>query len=526
MDKRGRRLQRACLGWGGLLAAALLGLPLLALLAQGVGGAALAIWQGAPLAGGGSFWPDARVQALLVSSLALSLAAAAGATAIAALCGWALLAQRSLHWRLALAASLAASFCFGTVVHLLAWRSLFPVVTGGPAGWALATTALALRYAPLATALCVAGLMALDRSELETAVVTGGGRALWAVGRGRLLRVGGMCMAAVAALVFCEPELPALVGVRVYAEEFLSQVALEADTRAAMALGWPMMAMALLCALALSGLPRMRPAASGAARAGWIGAWTHAPARVDRVAVTAALSIAALPLLLLALGSLRATGRWPAHAGAALFSSLWVAALSAALACAWAWALAAAVARSGEPVVKAANALLWLAMLWPPAMTGLAIAAWPLPPDAGAAVPLLAAHGLRQLPFAAWLLLALRDAAPRAPSEQLRLLGPRRWAAWRHVHLPAAGPGLLAAFMLCVGLSLAELTATVLTVPAGMETVILRLYNLLHYGDQRGVMVLALVQGSTVALLVAATLALLAISARRAAASKASRAAA
>jgi iron(III) transport system permease protein len=59
---------------------------------------------------------------------------------------------------------------------------------------------------------------------------------------------------------------------------------------------------------------------------------------------------------------------------------------------------------------------------------------------------------------------------------------------------------LLSAFVLCAGLSLAELTATVLTVPPGMETVILRLYNLMHYGDQRGVMMLALVQGLTVAL--------------------------
>jgi ABC-type spermidine/putrescine transport system permease subunit II len=70
-------------------------------------------------------------------------------------------------------------------------------------------------------------------------------------------------------------------------------------------------------------------------------------------------------------------------------------------------------------------------------------------------------------------------------------------------------PGLLAAFILCVGLSMAELTITVLTVPAGMETVILRLYNLLHYGDQRGVMMLALAQGLSVAALAAAGLGVL-----------------
>jgi len=56
---------------------------------------------------------------------------------------------------------------------------------------------------------------------------------------------------------------------------------------------------------------------------------------------------------------------------------------------------------------------------------------------------------------------------------------------------------------------MAELTATVLTVPPGMETAILRLYNLLHYGDQRGVMMLAVAQGLAVALIAAAGIALL-----------------
>ncbi len=156
--------------------------------------------------------------------------------------------------------------------------------------------------------------------------------------------------------------------------------------------------------------------------------------------------------------------------------------------------------------MPALNALLWMMMLWPSALTGIALAGWGAPDWAGAAAPLVLAHALRVLPFAAWVLLAMRDAQPRGPGEQLQMLAARRWAAVRHVHLPAARPGLVAAFMLCIGLSLAELTATVLTVPPGMETVILRLYNLLHYGDQRGVMMLALVQGLAVALGVAAAL--------------------
>lgn len=487
----------------------LLALPLLLPALHGVLGALLAVLDGPVLAGGGTLWPGPRVQGLLANGLLLALLSALLATAIGALSAWALLLPQPRAWRLALTALLAASFCFGTVVHLLAWRALFPVVSGGLAGWAMAVLTLALRYAPLSVALLATGLATLERAELETALCTAGGTALWRVARRRLLRLAGMSVAAVAALVFCESELPPLLGVHVYAEEFLSQVALEPSASVAAALGWPLMAAALACALLLAGLPRLRATAAGAVSLGWIGQWTHAPAPLRGLLPGLALLLAGLPLLLLAWGSVQASGRWPAHAGAALFSSLWVAVLSALLATAWAWALAGWAVRAGGLAVAALNALLWLMMLWPSALTGIALAGWNAPAWAGAAAPLVLAHALRVLPFAAWVLLALRDAQPRSPGEQLQLLGARGWTALRHVHLPAARPGLVAAFMLCAGLSLAELTATVLTVPPGMETVILRLYNLLHYGDQRGVMMLALVQGLVVALGVTAGLALL-----------------
>lgn len=497
-------------GRGGIAVLILLLIALLLPMAwpalHGLGGAAWTVWNGTALAGGGKLWPGARVGGLLANGLLLSLAAAAVAVVCAALWATTLLLPLARGMRLALLALLVASFCFGTVVHLMAWRALFPGVTGGAAGWCLAVLVLGLRYAPLAAALLVTGLAVLERAELETALCTGGASALWVVARKRLLRLAGMCAAAVAALVFCESELPPLVGVHVYAEEFLSQVALEPDPHVAAALGWPLMAVALACAALLGGLPRLEAASGGAVRLGWLGQWAHPPQALRAVLPTAALMLAACPLALLALGTLQATGRWPAHAGAALASSLWVAALSSLLAVIWGWALAAAAVRAGSAAVKAVNLLAWLAMLWPSALTGLAIAGLGMPDAFGAATPLVLAHALRLLPFCAWVLLALQDLQPKAPAEQLRVLGARGWAAMRHVRLPAQKAGLLAAWTLGAGLSLAELTATVLTVPPGMETVILRLYNLLHYGDQRGVMMLALLQGLAVAGLMAAGL--------------------
>lgn len=114
-----------------MAAVALLAAPLLLPALHGVGGAIQTAWGGQALAGGGTLWPNGRVQGLLAQGLLLALMSAALATTAGALCAWALLMPQPRAWRLALVALLAASFCFGTVVHLLAWRVVFPGVSGG-----------------------------------------------------------------------------------------------------------------------------------------------------------------------------------------------------------------------------------------------------------------------------------------------------------------------------------------------------------------------------------------------------------
>lgn len=489
----------------------LLAAPLLAAPLHGVFAAATA----ALAPDGLSLWPDTRVQAMMVRGVALSLCSAVLATAVGGLVGVAMMLPSRGGWRLGLLSLLAAAFCCGTVVHLLAWRTPFPGVAGGPGGWLLAVTALGARYAPLAAALFVVGLAALDRAELESALCLGGWRAAWAIARGRLLRIAGISVAAVGALVFGEAELPPLVGVSVYAEEFLSLVALEPSVGAAAAQGWPLMAAAMVCGGIVASLPRFRPAAAGEYIGGWVGAWVHAPRAVRLFAPSLALLVAGLPLGLLAAGTIAATGRWQAVAGPALMqslgNSLGVAACASMLACLWAWALAAAAFRAGPWAASTLHVAVAMVILWPSSLTGLAVlalssGAWS--PFASADLaPLVAAHALRILPFAAWVMLSIREAEPIAGREQLVVLGASAWGRLRYVHGPAAGRPLLATFVLGLGLSLAELTATVLTVPPGLETVILRLYNLLHYGDQRGVMTLALCQGLAVAALCAAAVA-------------------
>ena len=365
---------------------------------------------------------------------------------------------------------------------------------------------------PLVVALLLVGLKTLDRLKLESALAIAGAPALWRVARGRLLRIGTVALVVVAALAFSEAEVPALLGVHVYAEEFLSRIALDSDVATAARAGWPLMAGAFLCVGALAASSRWHASASGAVSPGWIGRWHSAPKRRSQMLQALALIAAALPLGLLSLCVFKTTGQWPSHAWWAVANSIGLAFISAAIACIWGLALARCASQTGAFMMTALRVLYLLLIMWPASLTGLAIAGTTLfdgslvPAMLSNFGPLVLAHTLRVFPFAAWLMLEFEQSRSRDGLLQLQALGASRWGAWRYVHGPAYAPAILAAWVIGVGLSLAELTCTVLTVPPGVEPVILRLYNLMHYGDERGVMILALAQGATVALLMAAGL--------------------
>ncbi len=60
------------------------------------------------------------------------------------------------------------------------------------------------------------------------------------------------------------------------------------------------------------------------------------------------------------------------------------------------------------------------------------------------------------------------------------------------VRIPLIGPGLLAAALMTFVLSLGELGATLMVVPAGQSTLTIRIYNFLHYGASQTVASLCL----------------------------------
>jgi iron(III) transport system permease protein len=123
---------------------------------------------------------------------------------------------------------------------------------------------------------------------------------------------------------------------------------------------------------------------------------------------------------------------------------------------------------------------------------------------------LLVTHALRLTPFGVLLLTALRLIEPRSLREEARLFSGSWWEIERRIVLPTARPRLVLVFGMLFSLALAELSSTILTVAPGTETLVLRVYNLLHFGALPSVAALALLQS-----LVTAIVMLLAFAAAR-----------
>jgi iron(III) transport system permease protein len=70
---------------------------------------------------------------------------------------------------------------------------------------------------------------------------------------------------------------------------------------------------------------------------------------------------------------------------------------------------------------------------------------------------------------------------------------------WRQIYLPMLAPALLATGFIVFALCAGELGATLLVAPAGQATLVMRIYNYLHYGASETVAGLCLLLTLTAA---------------------------
>ncbi|MDF1617796.1 ABC transporter permease [Petrocella sp. FN5] len=103
------------------------------------------------------------------------------------------------------------------------------------------------------------------------------------------------------------------------------------------------------------------------------------------------------------------------------------------------------------------------------------------------------ANIIRFLSFACMVMMAQHMRLDQSMLESAKIFQKNRFHGFYKVYVPMLSPGFLASFFLVFILTIGELSATLIVVPAGTSTITMRIYNYLHYGSSHLVAGLCLI---------------------------------
>jgi putative spermidine/putrescine transport system permease protein len=172
----------------------------------------------------------------------------------------------------------------------------------------------------------------------------------------------------------------------------------------------------------------------------------------------------------------RTIARYPEFVRA-FWTSLWLAALSSALALLCAVPAALAIARYPFRGRQALAALFLSPLMIPHVVLGVAFLRFFTQIGlSGRFAGLLLAHLIIVFPFALRLTLASAAGMDRAIEQAARSLGASDWAVFRRVTLPLIAPGIVSGWTLAFIQSFDEVTMTVFVAAPGTETLPVRMF--------------------------------------------------
>lgn len=469
----------------------------LLVLALPVAGLALAL---ADTADASVRWPvGARHMGLLWRSVVFSGAVALGTAVLGAWLAWGLMGVR--HGSRVLACVLAPLLIMPLSIQGLNWATAILQLnshwqrSGAAfqlAGWPAAWLAEVLSMLPLATGIAWAGFSLLDRRLLESAILYQGPRAVvWRVA----LPLAWPMLATGVGLLFvlslADYTVPSVFVVQVYALEIFSAYSASSHPSGAIITALPVMAViGAVMALMLLGGVRSRPFRNTGSRGSWpcrTSGW-HAATAVGTLGL-----LLVLPLAALAAGA----GSWERlldAAGAArdeIRVSLRVALTTAAVVVLLGIGVARGMLRGRGRPIWWFLACLMFAIPAPLVGIGLLRIASLGGPWLEQCLPVWACV-TRFLPVGGFVGYAVLRRLDHDLLEAARVYQHSRWHGARRVVLPLARSGWVVAAVAGFTLTLGELGASLLVALPGESTLIIRMYNLLHYGASQEVAALGL----------------------------------
>lgn len=311
-------------------------------------------------------------------------------------------------------------------------------------------------------------------------------RLLWPQARTAIAQSAGLIFV----LALNQFSVPAILQVRIYPEELWVRFNTTFNHAEALALSWPMVLFPLLLVAILARHPINWPRGLRAGRSAEFRRQLGSELSAFAVGMTC---LALLVSLILPLGQLifaestwtQLAGAWAANRATAL-QSIVVAAVPALGSVALGWLLAPS--RWGAvlwPVYFLPGVLLGIGLIFLANRKGLD---WVY----SSVAILFLALVIRYLAPAWYGARLIRRGLDRDLADAGRLGGAQGWQRWRLVDWPQARPQLLALGYVLYLLCLWDVETINLIVPAGGETLALRIFNLLHYGHNGEVNALCL----------------------------------
>jgi iron(III) transport system permease protein len=417
---------------------------------------------------------------------------------------------RHLRWLVAALAPVP------TYVHALAWMSVpavFGPWLGQPAGsggawlrgWIGAWWIESAAYLPIATAFALLALRLVDPAALEAGRVFRSNAAV-------VLRVALPLAAPVLAVSFGvifvfslgEYGVPSLCSVTVSSLDVFAEYAAGHNPVRALWLSLPQLV--VTAAVIVKVLRHIRTAASPPSFGSTGGGpstrsrWLTVPSAAAMIWLAVAIAVPAVVLLHAVASWARMTSTliiaWPDIVG-----TVWTGCAAAAIAVPLSFAVARRLSARSSTSKRAGRAAWWLAAAIPVALpaplVGIGLVAiwnhdiWP-PLYGSSWMPVFAILG-RFLPLGVLVAFAHIEREDRTLIDAARVSQPSTWRGWLTVRLPLMLPGAAAVAALLFALTIGELEASLVVVPAGRSLIVHRIYNYLHYGAGEDVAGLCLV---------------------------------
>jgi len=361
---------------------------------------------------------------------------------------------------------------------------------------------LGLAYFPFVTLLTKAGLRTVDPSLEEAALLRQGPLRVIA---GITLPLVAPHILAGAILVFVfaiiDFGVPDILRVRVYAVEIFIQFSALYDKRAAVVLSLPLLAATLMLVGLQARLMRGRAYLSLAH--GAAGARRYPLNKTRFLALLGCGLVLGLSVLVpvgtlaFAAGSPGAYARVMEPALSAMGTSLALALAAAGVTTLLACVIAHSMLRSRRGLRPALHYLTQVPFAVPPILLGIAlVGVWNRPATGwlyDSVAMIVLGYVAHFLPFAVRAVHAGLQQLDPSLEEAAWLATSRRWRIAGLITLPLVRGSVAAAFLVVFVLAMGELGVTLLIAPPGVETLPVRIYNLMHYGAEQAVAALSLI---------------------------------